>query len=964
MSPPDSDFDDIWNIVSTDINVTCKPKTFSKAKAKLLWLVLNTRSDKFEKKQGVSFDPKISFELSHPKVASHLLQDLGRCSVFDYRPSEMCRHASDVIDAVAPKRRKSGIYMDYHKGLRINVLYQSKGRKNCHPKVAGVVYIYVIVQFSNFLIRQSTFRMWTLSLKRLLSTNQGLSGAMPIREVVDGREYNEQSDIWSLGCMIYELCSLHPPFQAATHEDLHQRIREARYSHIPVQYSAGLQEIISLMITHEDFLRPSALMVLHHPQLLANTSQLSDTQTYTSTPTTSEYNTPTNSNISNHNKNTPKHENKSLASQYANTSMLNNTHTANYNTEYSTNPYKLTNTNPMRVHNNSTYVANTNNTPLHNSNTPISSTHTSSIPNTYTHIQNTSKHISVDYNSISYERDEHQHQHKQSTGASFTHKDICMLNGNAISHNQQKDSEILTEKNNCDTNPPSSQGEENIDLTDLHLYDETFLLCRNLKITKEQIGIKDEFHEDFSPFKTHTKSKSFEDSHSRSFSSLNNNYCKDLEEKSVNNNAYDQEFSVFKSHKKIDGYQKPTAEDNSKFVEEICKGISTDEAAFEANNHLFFPFITHKKSKAVNEDIIPGMDFMCTKSDCEMNVTKDILQKHNDSNTFAILKETVERINKEVVKDNTEITFGSSELESDLDVSIDFDNCGAKNVCICGGLSADIWQSRLAKIREAEASIRKREIAVEMAERELAKREHKVSQMEREARQHLVRAQIFLRQSRPRSNNATIPQRPASDLDTTVSADVDEMPQTTTKLDPNCIENPFLPLRGVSQVQKQNEKKNVKFKENFMTFKSNTLENPKKLKKQSLVDGGINCKKACDDAAVKYLSTNSNINIISKKKSSNSIDKIPTDKPKKDKETIKIKQKYSNVKSRINLSKFSKKPKESICDKENICSDNIKLKTSKSNIPKSKIISDNIRNDKQRTVAVGSGRVLQFYKAL
>ena len=76
-------------------------------------------------------------------------------------------------------------------------------------------------------------------------------------EIWIDQPYNNKTDIWSVGCIIYEMCTLSPPFRGTSLINLYNNIQKGVYSPIPDNYSKELSYVISLMLVVDPNVRAS-----------------------------------------------------------------------------------------------------------------------------------------------------------------------------------------------------------------------------------------------------------------------------------------------------------------------------------------------------------------------------------------------------------------------------------------------------------------------------------------------------------------------------------------------------------------------------------------------------------------------------------------------------------------------------------------------------------------------------------
>ena len=93
-------------------------------------------------------------------------------------------------------------------------------------------------------------------------------------EICQEKPYNQKSDIWSLGCILYEMLTLRHAFDANSMKGLVLKILKGSYPAIPSNYSEDVKALVSDLLTKDPSKRPSIRQILEKPFLKSRINNL------------------------------------------------------------------------------------------------------------------------------------------------------------------------------------------------------------------------------------------------------------------------------------------------------------------------------------------------------------------------------------------------------------------------------------------------------------------------------------------------------------------------------------------------------------------------------------------------------------------------------------------------------------------------------------------------------------------
>lgn len=84
-------------------------------------------------------------------------------------------------------------------------------------------------------------------------------------ELFKNKPYSYKSDIWALGCIMYEMCNLRTAFDAQSLNGLAMKILKGSYPPISNKYSRMLRDMVSKMLSTNPSQRPTVIDILQSP---------------------------------------------------------------------------------------------------------------------------------------------------------------------------------------------------------------------------------------------------------------------------------------------------------------------------------------------------------------------------------------------------------------------------------------------------------------------------------------------------------------------------------------------------------------------------------------------------------------------------------------------------------------------------------------------------------------------------
>ena len=237
----------------------------------LVWKELDYGLMSEKEKQNIVSEVNILKELHHPNIVQYYDRIIDKKNQKIFIIMEYCEGGD--IGNIIKKLKKTNEHFPEELIWKffIQILL---ALKTCHYHKEGKILHRDIKPSNVFLDSENNAKLGDFGLSRMLSEENnfaisrvGTPYYMSPEQIEDMR-YNEKSDIWSLGCFLYELATFNPPFTATNQLSLALKIKSGNVANIPNIYSQELSSVIMCLMRVNPENRPNAEEITNYPPVI------------------------------------------------------------------------------------------------------------------------------------------------------------------------------------------------------------------------------------------------------------------------------------------------------------------------------------------------------------------------------------------------------------------------------------------------------------------------------------------------------------------------------------------------------------------------------------------------------------------------------------------------------------------------------------------------------------------------
>lgn len=214
----------------------------------LVWKEINYGQMNDKEKQQLVTEVNILRELRHPHIVRYYDRIIDKRAAKILIVMEFCENGD--MAHVIRRCKREGDYMPEETVWK-TFMQIVLALHECHKRKEGKILHRDLKPANIFLDGQMNVKLGDFGLSKMMGeesvyahTHVGTPYYMSPEQINDSH-YNEKSDIWSLGCLLYEICALSPPFEATNQVQLAGKIRAGNFERVPARYSDELQRVIS-----------------------------------------------------------------------------------------------------------------------------------------------------------------------------------------------------------------------------------------------------------------------------------------------------------------------------------------------------------------------------------------------------------------------------------------------------------------------------------------------------------------------------------------------------------------------------------------------------------------------------------------------------------------------------------------------------------------------------------------------